>query len=377
MEMDALPDLGLSWLEGSGEHAEIALSTRVRLARNLQGHAFGPRARVNDRESVLNQVRGGIEASELLRDGMQIALPDMDVLSRRVLLERRIVTKELIGDGDAVPARGASVVLSDRAPVSVLVNEEDHLRLQAFLPGLQLRETWGLVDRLDEELGSILPYAFHPEFGFLTSCPTNVGTGLRASVLLHLPGLVLTKEISRVLHSLGQVGLTFRGLYGEGSEVVGNFFQISNQTTLGKSEDDLVDHLNEMVREVIRHELQARQILLRDARAVTEDKIWRAYGLLLYARTLSFEELMNLLSGVRLGMSLQLLPEVRVYTLNKLMVFTQAAHLEQAAGRDLTPTERDAHRAAYVRQVLSRDSQTPTGDPAGPDSPSPTPDGDA
>jgi protein arginine kinase len=234
-----------------------------------------------------------------------------------------------------------------------MVNEEDHLRLQSLLAGLRLQEAWNMVDRLDEELGQQLPYAFHHEFGFLTSCPTNVGTGVRASVLMHLPGLVLTKEIGKVLQGLTQVGLTFRGLYGEGSEVVGNFFQVSNQTTLGKSEEDLVDHLDKMVRRVIQFESHARQVLLRDARAVTEDKICRAYGLLRYARTLSFEELMNLLSGVRLGTSLKLLPGVRVYTLNKLMIFTQSAHLEQAAGRDLPPHEGDAHRAAYVRRLLA------------------------
>ncbi|MEJ2540057.1 MAG: protein arginine kinase [Gemmatimonadota bacterium] len=358
MDLDALPDLGLSWMEGSGEHSDVVLSTRVRLARNLQGHAFGPRARVNDREAVLGRMRKAVDRVEILNPGLHVDLPEMDVRSRQVLLERRIVTRDLLGEEDSEPpARGTAVVISGREPVNVLVNEEDHLRLQAFMPGLQLRHAWGLVDRLDEEMGGELPYAFHPSFGFLTSCPTNVGTGLRASVLVHLPGLVLTKEISRVLHSLGQVGLTFRGLYGEGSEVVGNFFQISNQTTLGKTEDDLVDHLDRMVRQVIKHETQARQVLLRDARAVTEDKVWRAYGLLRYARTLSFDELMNLLSGVRLGMSLQLLPGIRVYTLNKLMIFTQSAHLQQAAGRDLIPVEQDAHRAAYVRQVLHSETQ--------------------
>ncbi len=365
MDLEALPDLGLSWMEGSGEHADIVLSTRVRLARNLQGHAFGPRARVNDREAVLGQMRKAMNRVEMLQPGLHVDLPEVDSLSRRVLLERRIVTRDLLGEGAEGPVRGTAVVISGREPVNVLVNEEDHLRLQAFMPGLQLRGTWGLVDRLDEEMGGQLPYAFHPSFGFLTSCPTNVGTGLRASVLVHLPGLVLTKEISRVLHSLGQVGLTFRGLYGEGSEVVGNFFQVSNQTTLGKTEDDLVDHLDHMVRQVIRHELQARQVLLRDARAVTEDKVWRAYGLLRYARTLSFDELMNLLSGVRLGMSLQLLPGIRVYTLNKLMIFTQSAHLNQAAGRDLTPVEQDAHRAAYVRKVLRTETEAPS-DPGEP-----------
>ncbi|MDT8340262.1 MAG: protein arginine kinase [Longimicrobiales bacterium] len=371
LDLNALPDLGLSWLEGSGDYADMVLSTRVRLARNLQGHAFGPRARVNDREAVLGLVRTSMEGAAALQPAVEVDLPDVPPITRRVLLERRIVTRDLLGGGRGTPARGSAVVVSAREPVSLLVNEEDHLRLQAFLPGLQLREAWGLADRLDEELGATLPYAFHPTFGFLTSCPTNVGTGLRASVLLHLPGLVLTKEVSRVLHGLGQVGLTFRGLYGEGSEVVGNFFQLSNQTTLGKREDDLVDHLDRMVRQVIRHELQARQLLLRDARDVTEDKVWRAYGLLRYARSLSFEELMNLLSGVRLGMSLELLPGLRVFTLNKLMVFTQSAHLEQAAGRELVPVEQDAHRAAYVRQVLSRESEIPPGAGTGSGSPLP------
>jgi protein arginine kinase len=191
----------------------------------------------------------------------------------------------------------------------------------------------------------------------LTSCPTNAGTGLRASALVHLPGLVLTKEIERVLQGLAQVGLTFRGLYGEGSEVVGNFFQISNQTTLGKSEEDHVDHLNRIVGPVIQHELQARQVLLRDAASVTEDKVWRAFGLLRYARSLTYEELMNLLSGVRLGISLKLLPGLRVYTLNKIMILSQAAHLDEAAGRELSPPERHAHRAEYVRRMLEQEEK--------------------
>ena len=182
-----------------------------------------------------------------------------------------------------------------------MVNEEDHLRLQVLVSGLALEGAWSMVDGLDEDLGRELPYAYDHELGYLTSCPTNVGTGLRASVLIHLPGLVLTKEIGRVLQGLSQVGLTFRGLYGEGSEVVGNFFQVSNQTTLGKTEEDLVDHLDRIVRQVIEYERRARRVLLRDAYQVTEDKIWRAYGLLRYARSLTFEEMMNLLSGVRPG----------------------------------------------------------------------------
>jgi protein arginine kinase len=233
-----------------------------------------------------------------------------------------------------------------------MLNEEDHLRIQGLHSGFALEAAYAEVDRLDSELGQRLAFAFHPEFGYLTSCPTNVGTGLRASVLIHLPGLVLTKEISKVLQGLAQVGLTFRGLYGEGSEVVGNFFQLSNQTTLGSSEHELLDHLGKMVRQVMDYEEQARQVLLRDAPAIIEDKVWRAYGLLRYARSLSFEEAMNLLSGVRLGVGVGLIPDVGMYTLNKLLVHTQPAHLSVAEG--VSPTEPDLpiRRARFVRKVL-------------------------
>jgi protein arginine kinase len=371
-----IPDYGLSWLEASGDHADIVLSTRVRLARNLQGHAFGPRARVNDREAVLRRFKSAVERTEGLITGSLLEMPDVAARTREILLERRLVTRDLLGGEDTTPSQGTAVHLSSRDPVSVMVNEEDHLRVQSLLSGLRIEEAWHMVDRLDEELGRELPYAYHNDFGFLTSCPTNVGSGLRASVFMHLPGLVLTKEIGKVLQGLSQVGLTFRGLYGEGSEVVGNFFQVSNQTTLGKTEEDLVDHLDKVARQVIQYELQARQVLLRDARGVTEDKIWRAYGLLRYARSLSFEELMNLLSGVRLGVSLKLLPGLRVYTLNKMMIFTQPAHLAQAAGFDLPAPESDAHRASYVRRILATEREMVSDEESSEESdPSTDPDG--
>lgn len=356
MEMDdlfTLPDSGLGWLDASGPSSDIVLSTRVRLARNLQGNAFGPRARVQDRESVLERMKDSARKLTRLSGSSILEIPDVTPRIRKILLERRLVSRELLGGDKPTPQRGAAVILSSRDPLSILVNEEDHLRLQSLLSGLRLHDGWDLVDRVDDELGEVLPFAFHPEFGYLTSCPTNVGTGLRASVLMHLPGLVLTKEIGKVLQGLNQVGLTFRGLYGEGSEVVGNFFQVSNQTTLGKTEEDLVDHLDRLVRQVIQYERQARQVLMKEAPAETEDKIWRAYGLLRFARSLSFEEMINLLSGVRLGVGLKLLPELRVYTLNKIMIFSQRAHLEQAAERDLPPPERDAHRASFVRRILA------------------------
>jgi protein arginine kinase len=237
-----------------------------------------------------------------------------------------------------------------------MVNEEDHLRIHGMRSGFALEDAYAALESVDNELGGLLPFAFHPEFGYLTSCPTNAGTGLRASVLIHLPGLVLTKEIGKVLQGLTQVGLTFRGLYGEGSEVVGNFFQLSNQTTLGKSEEELLDHLGKIVRQVIEYEMQARDVLLQTAAATVEDKVWRAYGLLKYARSLTFEETMNLLSGVRLGVGLNLITGLSVYTLNKLLIYTQPAHLAALEGRQTGDPELPTVRATYVRRLLATEA---------------------
>ncbi|HEX6693276.1 MAG TPA: protein arginine kinase [Longimicrobiales bacterium] len=352
----SISDFGLGWLEGTGPHANVVLSTRVRLARNLQGHAFNTRTRDAERAQIFERVRQAVERSDI-KGGMAFDLAALSLNSRKVLHERHLVSRELAGLGAEAPVQGAGLLIGPRDAVSVMVNEEDHLRMQALMAGLRLREAYRSVDLLDEELGAELPFAYHHEYGYLTSCPTNVGTGLRASILIHLPGLVLTKEIGRVLQGIAQLGLTFRGLYGEGSEVVGNFFQISNQTTLGRSEEDLIDHLDRTVAQVIEHELGAREILMRDAPTVIEDKIWRAYGLLRYARSLSFEEVMNLLSGVRLGLSLNIVSGLRVYTLNKIMIYGQDAHLEQAAGRPLTEAENDYHRAAYVRRILAAEGE--------------------
>jgi protein arginine kinase len=359
-DVTSVPNSGLEWLDASGPHADIVLSTRIRLARNLAGVHFGLRASDADRQSVLDATRAAAESVPALRDGVALEIERLAGAERQVLIERHLVSRELIGaDAGAEAPAHAALLLGSGEGVGVLVNEEDHLRLQSLQSGFRLHDAWRLADTLDEQLGTRLRYAFHGEYGFLTSCPTNVGTGMRASVLMHLPGLVLTQEIAKVLEGIGQVGLTFRGLYGEGSEVVGNFFQISNQTTLGKSEEELIDHLEQVVERVIQYERQARAVLQRDAPRVIEDKVWRAYGLLRYARTLSFEEAMNLLSGVRLGVSLKLLPGVRVYTLNQIMIFAQSAHLEQSAGRPLSTQESDAQRAAYVRRTLAREGEPP------------------
>ncbi|MDX2191885.1 MAG: protein arginine kinase [Gemmatimonadales bacterium] len=355
MDLSLLPDGGVGWLDASGPLGHLVLSTRIRLARNLAGFPFCGRASELERERIAERVGEAARGTAALGGGMRFRLDRLDWTSRAVLHERHLVSKELAAlDPAASPRSGAALVTS--GTVGVMVNEEDHLRLQGLRSGFALEAAYADLDRLDAELGARVPFAFHPEFGYLTSCPTNVGTGLRASVLIHLPGLVLTKEISKVLQGLAQVGLTYRGLHGEGSEVVGNFFQLSNQTTLGKSEPDLLDHLGKMVRQVIAYEERAREVLLRNAPAIIEDKVWRAYGLLRYARKLSFEEAMNLLSGVRLGVGTGMLKDVSVYTLNKLLIFAQPAHLAVAEGVAVTETpELDVRRARYIRQVLEHE----------------------
>ena len=352
IDLSLLPDGGVGWLDASGPNPQIVLSTRIRLARNLTGYPFSLRATDADRQAVLTRVTEAAGASGHLARAITFPLHDLERIERQLLHERHLVSKELaaLEREPSRPRPGAAVLIE--TPIGVMVNEEDHLRLQAMVSGFALEDAYAALDSVDSELGRLLPFAFHSEFGYLTSCPTNAGTGLRASVLIHLPGLVLTKEINKVLQGLTQVGLTFRGLYGEGSEVVGNFFQLSNQTTLGKAESELLDHLGRIVRQVIEYEEQARDVLLKTAAGTVEDKVWRAYGLLRYARSLTFEETMNLLSGVRLGVGLNLITGLSVYTLNKLLIHTQPAHLAAMEGRQVGDPELPMIRASYVRQLL-------------------------
>lgn len=362
-----LEDRGLAWLRGGGEDAEIVLSTRVRVARNLQGFPFPIRVTAEDAARILERGRAALDSCESLSGSTLWEVAELDETDGAILLERHLVSRELLGREGSPPA-GAALALGPEDDLGLMINEEDHFRLQGFGAGFCLERTWRRVDRLDEEMGALLPWAFHHEYGFLTSCPTNVGTGLRASVLIHLPGLVLTKEIHRVLEGISQVGLTFRGFHGEGSEVVGNLFQLSNQTTLGKSEEELIDHLGRVAGKVIEYERSARAVLLREAPSVIEDKVWRAYGILRHARSLSTDEMLNLLSGLRLGISLKLLRTPRVETLNEILVHAQSAHLTRAAGVRLDDAEADVARAAYVRSRLEGDETRRSGETPGPQS---------
>jgi len=357
LDLSLLPDGGVSWLDASGEHAAIVLSSRVRLARNLEGFAFPGRARDGERLRVLSRVREAVDSAPSIAHHVLVRVDDLPPEERMLLHERHLVSRELAGLDAQHPVRsGAAVFLG--GVTGVMVNEEDHLRLQTLRSGFALPEAYEAISRVDDELGTRVPFAYHQEFGFLTSCPTNTGTGMRASVLIHLPGLVLTKEIHKTLAGLQQMGLTYRGLYGEGSEVVGNYFQISNQTTLGRSEEEIIEHLVHVLRTVISREEDARRVLLRDAGYIIEDKLWRAYGTLRYARSLTFDEAMNYLSGVRLAVGLKLIGGLSVYSLNKLLIFSQSAHLSHAEGRPLTESDANQVRARYVRQLLADEAGT-------------------
>lgn len=335
------------WFDGSGPRADEILSTRVRLARNLSGHRFVGRAPEEELAAVFEQVADGIRSAPLLDGGAVSAIDELDVLDRHFLLERHLLSPDLTAG-----AKHRGLAIAEDESLSVMINEEDHLRLQCLKSGMQLDEAWDLVNRLDEQMGVGLQFAFSEEFGYLTACPTNVGTGMRASVLVHLPSLVLTSKIKKVLAGVTQVGLAARGFHGEGTEVIGNFFQISNQVTLGVSESGTLEKLRGVVLQILDMEAKARESLLRDAREQIEDKVGRAFGTLRYARLISSQECMGLLSAVRFGHSLGLAGLPDLGTLNEILLYAQPAHLQKLAGREMSSTERNEFRARWVRERL-------------------------
>lgn len=344
----------LAWLEEAGPNADLVISSRVRLARNVAGRPFWGRNAAPDRERVVRLVEAATDELAALDPATWYRLDTLARPTRLWLHERQLASRELAGLDPVGRVRSGAAVVAGR-DAAVMCNEEDHLRIQAFAPGFALDRAARAAERLDAELGARISFAFHPEFGYLTGCPTNVGTGLRASVLIHLPALVLTREIGKVLQGLSQVGLTHRGLWGEGSEVRGNLFQLSNQTTLGKTEAELLEHLGRLVVEVMGHEARARQVLLRDAPMLVEDRVWRAWGLLRHARVLTFDETLNLLSGVRLGIGMGILPRRDWMILNRLLVEAQDAHLARQAGIGLDDEALPVHRAELVRRMLDEE----------------------
>ena len=349
MDIRELMKKPASWLSADGDENEIVLSSRVRLARNLEGHRFTHVAQSEELSAMLDRIREAAMATPQLSSGNYLAMGAVSTLNRQFLAERHLVSREFL-----FSSSNRGLVVNGDEDVCLMINEEDHLRLQAYSAGLGLARAFERVDALDTALAPQLEYAYSDRLGFLTACPTNIGTGLRASVLVHLPGLVHSKEINKLLESLRQLHHSIRGLYGEGSEVLGNFFQLSNSSTLGTSEEALVGGLREMVVKVIGFERKARDMLFRKARSLLEDKVWRAYGLLKHARSVSTKEALSLISAVRLGIGVGIVEDMSLRSLNELLVYIQPAHLQMHAGKSLDTAERDVARAEFIRETLSR-----------------------
>jgi len=309
--------------------------------------SFSQRASEEQLAEVQSEVLKAQQGNNYLANAVFISTSDLADLDKQFMVERHLVSHAL-----AEKKVGRGILVGDQEMVSVMVNEEDHLRLQALQSGFQPKNAWRIIDRIDDELGKSLDYAFSDKFGYVTACPTNAGTGLRASVLIHLPALVLTQEIDKVLRGITQVGLAVRGFYGEGTAVLGNLFQISNQTTLGQLEEDIINSLERVTKQIIEYEEDARTTLLKDAKPQIEDKIWRAHGIVKTARVLTSHEFMNLSSAVRLGVAMGIIPDIDIKTINGLIIWTQPSHLQKRANKTMGPAERDVYRAELVRKML-------------------------
>ena len=351
-----------AWLGSGGEHADVVLSSRVRLARNIAGFNFVGRSDAQERSAVLNLVRKNLTKSGVVsQDGSGscwLDVADLDVYSREALAERQIISRQHAKGQRSADEKNskdprAVIVFRPGERVSIMVNEEDHLRMHAIQPGLMLEEALEEISRVDDQIESVLEYAFNSRFGYLTACPTNVGTGLRVSVMMHLPALRILGEIEKVKRAASDMSLALRGFWGEGSEADGDFYQLSNQTTLGKSEEILLSELQgSIVPRVIEFERKAREKLLSKRRLFTEDLVYRSLGVLTHARRLAAPEAMTRLSEIRLGASLGLLQSPDTETINRLLLLVHPAHLQHAAGRMLPTGERKAARAALMREIL-------------------------
>jgi protein arginine kinase len=331
----------------SGPRDQIVMSSRVRLARNLRTAPFPGWAKKPERVKVFERLRAAIEVLPVMAGGCSESMENVSALDKQILIERHLISRE-----HAAKGAGSGLVLSRDASFSVMINEEDHLRLQAIQPGYQFREAWAALDAVDTELARTLDYAFSPELGYLTACPTNVGTGIRVSAMLHLPGLVLHEQINPIIQSVNKLGLAVRGFYGEGTEALGNVFQVSNQMTLGESELMILARLEKVVSQLIEHEENARAVLLEQKPKVLFNQTGRAYGILANAHSVSSKEAMNLLSLLLLGIDLGLFPGVGRELNDELFLLIQPAHLQQSRAEKMTGDERDLLRADLLRERL-------------------------
>ncbi len=335
------------WMTGGQTEHGAVLTSRIRFARNLRGHSFPGWAKREERAETLAVLRPAVEELSAMKDAFSRELGDLTPVQKQVLVERHLISRE-----HAARSEGSAAVIERRQSFSIMINEEDHLRMQAIRSGLRLSEAFESLSSLDSELEAKLDYAFDPTLGYLTTCPTNLGTGLRASAMLHLPGLVLSDQIGPVLQAVAKIGLAVRGLYGEGTESLGNLYQMSNQSTLGESEETIIARLERVIAQVAGHELNARDKLMEDDPQMVADKIGRAYGVLRYAHLIDSKEALNHLSLLRLGGNLGFFSAETVTLCDTLLMDIQQAHLQLHAGIKLSPDHRDTIRAEIMRSRL-------------------------
>ncbi len=349
---ELIQDVG-AWLAGDGPYSDVVVSSRIRLARNIAGFPFLSKAGEDERRQIFRVLTDCIGDMDLGRDSLLIDIEETEEINRQVLVERHLISKQHAeGEG----SRGVAIGAGEQR--ALMINEEDHLRIQVLRSGLQLSTLFEEVCQIDDTLGQCVDFAFDQRFGYLTACPTNVGTGIRVSVMLHLPALKLTNQLEKTFRAAKELRLAVRGLYGEGTDAVGDFFQVSNQTTLGKTEDEIVEHFgSDIIPKFVQYELAARESLLKDRLSMLDDKVWRAIGTLENARTISSDESLFLLSHLRMGVSMGRCTSVDVSRINEMFLRTQPAHLQKLQGRRLDGEERSIIRADYLRGMLGIDSQ--------------------
>ncbi|KPK97096.1 MAG: ATP--guanido phosphotransferase [Omnitrophica WOR_2 bacterium SM23_72] len=335
------------WLRGTGPHADVVISSRIRLARNLDKFPFPHWGSAQQGEKALAMIREAISKVDYLKKTTFFKLTDLDSVDKQFLVERHLMSLE-----HAQKTNHKALVIDDDEIISIMINEEDHIRVQVMQSGFNLFESWNIINRIDDCLSVELSFAFSPDWGYLTACPTNTGTGMRGSVMLHLPALVMTRQIDRVLAAIAKLSFATRGLYGEGTQAAGNFFQISNQVALGHSEEDVIENINGIIRQIIEQENQAREVILSKNKKVLEDRINRSLGILKSAHIISSQETIELLSMVRLGNDLGMLKELDRRRINELFIITQPAHLQKIEKKKLTASERDVKRAEIIRDRL-------------------------
>jgi protein arginine kinase len=335
------------WLSGKGDESMVVLSTRVRLARNIADCIYPSASDSGTREKVVGYFEAAFSHSDRLGRGRLVKASELNQLDRDFLVERHLMSPTFMQDDGS-----RALFIDDKEQVAIMINEEDHFRIQSLTAGLNPEAAFNMAGEYDNEIGKFMDYDYDPDFGFLTACPTNVGTGMRASVLIHLPGLVITKEIERVISKITKMGVVVRGFYGEGTDVLGNLFQISNQTTLGISEKEILDSIAVVTRAIIDDEAAARNRLLSEASDQIIDKIWRAYGILKHARVLTSEEAMNLLSAIRLGVAMGIINFIGISLINEILLLSQPAHLQKYFSKEMNPDKRDFVRAEMVREKL-------------------------